>query len=449
MLVEIQPLYQQEKTYTNNCEVAMKLTDAAVRKAKPEAKPYRKADGGGMYLEVHPNGNRYWRLAYRFGGKQKTLAFGVYPDVTLADARARRDEARKLLANDADPSAVKQTQKRQAKVAAANSFEVIAREYHKLKAPIWSNLHAANWINILEREVFPKFGHRPVTEIETPDVLDILRTIEARGTLEIRSRVLQRVRTVFSFAIGSGRARHNPAAGIGREVLAPSPKVKHMPALESSEMPEFLRALAGYQQKALASPIVFAATRLLAYTFVRTGEVRFAKWDEFDLDAGVWLIPAERMKARQPLTVPLSRQAVAIVQALQPLTGHLPVLFPNRNGAGAVISENTVLKVIERLGYKGRMTGHGFRSVASTYLNNLGTIRPDMIEAQLAHGDRDQVRASYNRADYMEYRTAMMQFWADTLDAMQAGKKLPKWADYEPHGLDYRAAQVIPMRVKG
>jgi integrase len=448
VLVENQPLYQQSKSYTNNCEVTMKLTDAAVRKAKPEAKPYRKADGGGMYLEVHPNGNRYWRLAYRFAGKQKTLALGVYPDVTLADARARRDEARKLLANSDDPSAVKQTQKRQAKVSAANSFEAIAREYHALKTPMWSSLHVANWINVLEREVFPKLGRRPVTEIETPDVLDILRAIEARGTLEVRSRVLQRVRTVFSFAIGSGRARHNPAAGIGREVLAPAPKVKHMPALESSEMPEFLRALAGYQQKALASPIVFAATRLLAYTFVRTGEVRFAKWDEFDLDAGVWLIPAERMKARQPLTVPLSRQAVEIIRALQPLTGHLPVLFPNRNGNGDVISENTVLKVIERLGYKGRMTGHGFRSVASTYLNNLGTIRPDMIEAQLAHGDRDQVRASYNRADYMEYRTAMMQFWADTLDAMQAGKKLPKWMEYEPHGLDYRAAQVIPMRVK-
>ncbi len=425
----------------------MKLTDTAVRKAKPEAKPYKMADGGGLFLLVQPNGGKWWRLKYRFGGKEKLLSFGTYPDLSLADARGRRDEARKLLANDADPGAIKQAQKKQVKVESANSFEAIAREYHALKTPMWSSLHVANWINILEREVFPKFGHRPVTEIETPDVLDILRAIEARGTLEVRSRVLQRVRTVFSFAIGSGRARYNPAAGIGREVLAPAPKVKHMPALESSEMPEFLRALALYQERASASPIVFAATRLLAYTFVRTGEVRFAKWDEFDLDAGLWLIPAERMKARQPLTVPLSRQAVAIVQALQPLTGHLPVLFPNRNGNGDVISENTVLKVIERLGYKGRMTGHGFRSVASTYLNNLGTIRPDMIEAQLAHGDRDQVRASYNRADYMEYRTAMMQFWSDTLDAMQQGGKLPRWPDYEPHGLDYGAAQVIPLRV--
>ncbi len=424
----------------------MKLSDPAVRKAKPEAKPYKMADGGGMYLEVMPNGSRYWRLKYRVAGKEKRLALGVYPDVSLKDARARRDEARKVLANGGDPGAVKQAQKRQAKIAAANSFEKIAREYHALKAPMWSDHHATDWINTLEREVFPKFGHRPLAEIETPDILDILRALEARGTFEIRARVLQRVRAVFSFAIGSGRARLNPAAGIGREVLAPSPKVKHMPALEANEMPPFLRALAEYQQRAKSSPIVFAATRLLMLTFVRTGEVRGAQWCEFDLDAGLWTIPAERMKARQPHTVPLSRQAVEVIKALQPLTGHQPVLFPNRNGNGAVISENTVLKVIENIGYKGRMTGHGFRSVASTYLNNLGTIRPDMIEAQLAHGDRDQVRAAYNRADYMEYRKAMMQFWADTLDKMEQGGKLPKWADYEPHTEGYRAAQIIALR---
>ncbi len=433
----------------------MKLTNTAALKAKPEAKPYKMADGGGMYLEVMPNGSKYWRLKYRVAGKEKRLALGVYPDVSLKDARARRDEARKLLANGDDPGAVKQAQKRQAKLSTANSFEAIAREYHALKTPMWSQHHATDWINTLEREVFPKFGHRPLAEIETPDVLDILRALEARGTFEIRARVLQRVRAVFSFAIGSGRARLNPAAGIGREVLAPSPKVKHMPALEAKEMPKFLRALAEYQERAKSSPIVFAATRLLMLTFVRTGEVRGAQWNEFDLDAALWVIPAERMKARQPHTVPLSRQAVEVVKALQSLTGHLPALFPNRNGNGAVISENTVLKVIENIGYKGRMTGHGFRTVASTYLNNLGTIRPDMIEAQLAHGDRDQVRAAYNRADYMEYRKAMMQFWADTLDKMQLladtpdkmqHGKLPKWANYEPHTEGYRAAQVIALR---
>jgi len=423
----------------------MKLTDTAARKAKPKTKPYKMADGGGLFLLVKPDGAKYWRLAYRFADKQKTLAFGVYPDTSLADARGRRDDARKLLANGSDPSAVKQNQKRQAKVSAANSFELIAREFHALKSPIWTPHHATDWINTLEREVFPKFGHRPITEIEAPDVLDILRAIEARGTFEIRARVSQRVRAVFAYAIASGRSRHNPAAEIGG-ALAPRPKVKHLAALSEKELPEFLRALNEYQERAKSSPIVFAATRLLAYTFVRTGEVRGAQWGEFDLDAGRWVIPAERMKAREPHTIPLSSQAIEVIRALQPLTGHLPTLFPSRNRDGGIISENTVLKVIERIGYKGRMTGHGFRSIASTYLNNLGTIRPDMIEAQLAHGDRNEVRAAYNRADYMEYRKAMMQFWADTLDKMQAGGKLPKWADYEPHVANYRAAQVIPLR---
>ena len=422
----------------------MKLSDPAVRKAKPEAKSYKLSDGGGMYLEVMPNGSKYWRLKYRFMGKEKRLALGVYPDITLAEARERRGEARKLLAHDTDPGAVKQSQKRQAKQSAANSFEAIAREFHKLKTPIWTAHHATDWINILEREVFPKFGSRPIIEIEAPDVLDILRAVEARGTFETRGRILQRVRAVFSYAIASGRSRHNPATEISG-ALAPRPKVQHFAALSEKELPVFLRDLEEYKERAKSSPIVFAATRLLALTFVRTGEVRGAQWSEFDLDAGLWTIPAERMKAREAHTVPLSKQAVQVIRGLQPLTGHVDELFPSRNGGG-IISENTVLKVIERIGYKGRMTGHGFRTIASTYLNNLGTIRPDMIEVQLAHGDKNQVRAAYNRADYMEYRTAMMQFWADTLDAMQANKKLPKWAAYEPHGLDYRAAQVIPMR---
>lgn len=424
----------------------MKLSDAAVRKSKPETKPYKMTDGGGMYLFVHSNGGKYWRMDYRIAEKKKTLSIGVYPAVTLAEARQHRDDARKLLASGIDPSTAKRDQKAASTESAENSFEAVAREYHALKSPMWSAHHATDWINTLEKEVFPKFGRKPLANIETPDILDILRGLEARGTFEIRARVLQRVRAVFSFAVGSGRARLNPAAGIGHEVLAPTPKVKHMAALDSCEMPDFLRALAEYQDIAKASPIVFAATRLLMMTFVRTGEVRGAQWCEFNLDAALWAIPAERMKAREPHTVPLSRQAIEVIRALHPLTGHLPNLFPNRNGEGAIISENTVLKVIERLGYKGRMTGHGFRTVASTYLNNLGMIRPDMIEVQLAHSDKDQVRAAYNRADYMEYRKAMMQFWADTLDAMQVGKKNPKWHDYEPHGLEYRAAQVIQLR---
>ena len=305
----------------------MKLTDTAVRKAKLKAKPYKMADGGGLFLLVKPNGAKYWRLAYRFANKQKTLALGVYPDVSLSLARERREEARKLLANGGDPGAVKQGQKRQAKQSAANSFEAIAREFYALKSPIWTPHHATDWINTLEREVFPKIGHRPITEIEAPDVLDILRAIEARGTFEIRARVLQRVRAVFAYAIASGRSRHNPAAEISG-ALAPRPKVKHFAALSAKELPEFLRALAEYQERAKSSPIVFAATRLLALTFVRTGEVRGAQRSEFDLDAGLWVIPAERMKAREPHTVPLSRQAVEVIRTCTRLPAICKNYFP-------------------------------------------------------------------------------------------------------------------------
>ncbi len=386
-------------------------------------------------------------LKYRFGGKEKLLALGVYPDITLADARTRRDEARKLLANGADPGAVKQAQKKQARIEAADSFEAIAREWHALNTPRWTANHAYDVLRSLEKEVFPIIGARPIAEIAAPDVLDTIRKIEGRKAYDVAGRTLQRVRAVFAYAIASGRSRHNPAAEI-KGALAPTPKKKHFAALPIEEMPEFLHKLADYQSRVKASPLVMAATRLLALTFVRTGEVRGAQWAEFDLEKKLWNIPAERMKSREPHIVPLSSQAIEILKALRPLTGHGALLFPNRNGEGKPIRENTVNKVIEIIGYKGRMTGHGFRTVASTFLNNLGTIRPDVIEAQLAHADKNAVRAAYNRADYMEYRTAMMQFWADTLDAMQQGGKLPKWADYEPHGLDYRAAQVIPMRVK-
>jgi integrase len=421
----------------------MKLSDTAVRKAKPEAKPYKMADGGGMYLEVMPNGSKYWRLKYRFAGKEKRLAFGVYPDVTLADARARRDEARKLLACDPpiDPGAAKQAKKKQAKIAAANSFEKIARELHTLKSPQWSAGHADDWIKTLEREIFPRFGDAPISAIDAPTVLDAIRTIEGRGAYEIAARALQRVRAVCAYAIATGRARHNPATEI-KGALAPQPKVKHFAALTEKELPEFLRAVAAYP----CYPLTKIATRLLMLTFVRTGEVRGARWGEFDFEANIWTIPAERMKSREPHNVPLSRQAVEALKELYPLTGHGEHLFPGRNREGSIISENTVLKVIERLGYKGRMTGHGFRSIASTYLNGVGMIRPDIIEAQLAHADGNATRAAYNRAGYMEYRKAMMQFWADTLDKMEQGGKLPKWADYEPHTESYRAAQVIPMR---
>ena len=425
----------------------MKLTDTAVRKAKPEAKSYKMADGGGMYVEIMPNGSKYWRLKYRFGGKEKRLALGVYPDITLSEARSRRQEARKLLANGEDPGTVKKAQKKQARIEAADSFEAIAREWHTLNLPRWTANHASDVLHSLEREIFPAFGNAPISAIDAPTVLDAIRKIETRKAFDVAGRVLQRVRVVFAYAIASGRARHNPAAEI-TGALAPRPKKKHFPAVTLHELPALLQALADYWDRDKTSPLVRLATRLLSLTFVRTGELRGAKWHEFDFEKRLWTIPAERMKARQPHTVPLSRQAVEALAALHPLTGHGALVFPSRSGEGKTMSENTINMALRRAGYEGKMCGHGFRSVASTYLNELGTIRPDVIEAQLAHADKNAVRAAYNRADYMEYRTTMMQFWADTLDKMQEGGKLPRWPDYEPRIEGYRTAQVIPMRAK-
>lgn len=423
----------------------MALSDPKVKKSKPEAKPYKLADGGGMYLEVMPTGSKYWRLKYRFGGKEKRLALGVYPAVSLADARGRRDNARKLLANDVDPGVVKQAEKKQSKIAHANSFELIAREWHTLNAPRWTANHACDVLRSLEKEVFPIFGSSPISTIDAPTVLDAIRRIEGRKAFDVAVRVLQRVRVVFAYAISSGRARHNPAVEIVG-ALAPRPKKQHFPAIKPHEMPTLLHDLATYWERDKASPLVRIATHLLSLTFVRTGELRGAQWAEFDFDKLLWTIPAERMKAREPHTVPLSRQVVAALQELHPLTGHGVLLFPSRSGDGKTMSDNTINMALKRAGYQGKMCGHGFRSVASTYLNELGMIRPDIIEAQLAHADKNAVRAAYNRADYMAYRKAMMQFWADTLDAMRAAIKPPKWADYEPHTESYHTAKVIALR---
>ena len=365
----------------------MKLSDTAVRKAKPDAKPYKKADGGGLFLLVQPNGSKWWRFKYRFCGREKLLSIGVYPDVTLADARARRDDARKLLANGADPGAVKQAQKKQARIAAADSFEAIAREWHALNTPRWTANHAYDVLHSLEKEVFPHFGDAPISAIDAPTVLDAIRKVEGRDAFDVAGRVLQRVRVVFAYAIASGRARHNPAAKI-KGALAPRPKKKHYPSVKPQELPKLLSDLADYWERDKTSPLVRLATRLLSLTFVRTGELRGARWSEFDFDAGVWNIPAERMKAREPHTVPLSRQAVEVLKELYPLTGHGDLVFPSRSGEGKTMSDNSINMVLKRAGYEGKMCGHGFRSIASTYLNGVGMIRPDVIEAQLAHADK-------------------------------------------------------------
>lgn len=408
----------------------MALTELGVRKAKPADKQQKLSDGRGMYLLIHPNGSKYWRMDYRFDGRQKTLALGVYPDISLAQARERREEARKLLANGSDPSAIKRAQK-QAKPKAAqiseNTFRNLALELHAIKSPMWTAGHAKQWLVNIEKYAMPVIGDRPITEIEPMEIVGIMRTIEKSGTFETRDRLLQTINAVFKYAIATGRTKYNPAEI--RMALASRPKVEHFACIPPAELPAFLRAVTAYQNLDKVSPIAISAFRLLMLTTTRTSEVRFSKWADFDLDAGCWVIPEEqtgrkgKIGRRSPHAVPLSAQAVKILRELQPVTGQGEYVFPNRNNAGRVISENTVLKIIETIGYKGKMTGHGFRSLARSILGEMG-YRWEVLEAMLSHALENQTAAAYVRTTYFEERRAIMQRWADYLDQVEAGAKV-------------------------
>lgn len=405
----------------------MALTELEVRKTKPTDKQQKLTDGGGLYLLIHPNGGKYWQMAYRFGGKQKTLSLGVYPDISLADARDRREQARKLLANDADPGAIKQAQKTAKVEAVSNSFDTIARELHKIKSPMWTSGHAKQWLINMEKYALPVIGDRPITEIEPMEIVGIMRTVEINGTFETRDRLLQTIGTVFKYAIATGRAKYNPAEI--RMALTDRPKVEHFACITPAELPVFLRAVATYQDLSKVSPIAISAFRLLMLTTTRTSEVRFSKWADFDLDAGCWVIPEEqtgrkgKMGRRNPHAVPLSAQAVKILRDLYPVTGQGEYVFPNRNSSGRVISENTVLKIIETIGYKGKMTGHGFRSLARSILGEMG-YRWEALEAMLSHALVNQTAAAYVRTTYFEERRGIMQQWADYLDKVEAGAEV-------------------------
>jgi len=408
-----------------------KLTEMAIKKAKPEAKAYKMSDGGGMFLLVQPTGSKWWRLKYRISGKEKMLSIGVYPDVTLSEARDRREQARKLLANGGDPSAIKKAAKqainKASRVASEGSFATLAAEFHKVKSPMWTTRHAKQWMGNLEKYALPVIGDRSITDIEPMELVGIMRTVETNGTFETRDRLLQTIGAVFKYAIATGRAKYNPAEI--RMALADSPKVEHFACIAPAELPEFLRAVTAYQDLAKVSPIAITALRLLMLTTTRTSEVRFSKWADFDLDAGCWIIPAEQIgrkgkgDKRNPHAVPLCAQAVKILRDLYPVTGQSEYVFPNRNSTGRVISENTVLKIIETIGYKSKMTGHGFRSLARSILGDMGH-RWEVLEAMLSHALVNQTAAAYVRTTYFEERRGIMQQWADYLDKVEAGAKI-------------------------
>jgi len=391
----------------------MPLSETTVRMAKPRLKAYRLADANGLYVEVAPNGSRYWRLKYRFDGKEKRLALGVYPVVSLAKARDDAREARRLLNDGIDPSVRKKERVREAKLATANSFEAVAREWHEIMRPKWTPHHAKNVIESLEQDIFPAIGNRPIAELKAPEILDALRKIERRGAIDIAQRVRQRCGAVFAYAIGTGFAETNPVAAMKGIFLTRRKEPRKM--LPRDELPEFLRKLREHN----GDRMIVLALRFIIQTMVRTNELRGARWQEIDLQKGVWSIPAERMKMRAPHVVPLSKQALALLDDLKPITGRYDLLFPGRSDHRKPISENTLLYALYRMGYHQRATIHGFRALASTVLNECGLWKPDAIERQLAHKEQNLVRAAYHRSEYFEERARMMQWWGDYLDAAE------------------------------
>jgi len=394
----------------------MSLSDAKVRNAKPKAKPYKIADNEGLFLLVMPSGSKYWRLKYFFAGKEKLLALGVYPDVTLADARDRRGQARKALAAGQDPAEAKKENKRLAKLRSAHAFETVAREWFAKREHEWAPRSAKTTLARLEQHILPKLGDRPIAEITPPEVLAMARVPEEKGTLETARRVMQICGQVFMYAIATGRAERNPVPDL-RGALK-TPVVKHYAFLKAADLPAYLKRLDAYDGDVPTK----LALRLLLLTFVRTKELRGAQWTEIDWEKAEWRIPAERMKMKELHIIPLSKQVIAVLRELQNHSGNRQFIFPNQHNTATCMSENTMLYALYRMGYHSRTTGHGFRSTASTILNEHG-FRPDVIERQLAHSERDTVRAAYNHAQYLPERRQMMQWWADYLDkAANKGK---------------------------
>ena len=398
----------------------MPLTETAIKKAKPADKPIKLSDGKGMYLLVNPIGSRLWRWKYRVLGKEKVLSLGAYPDVSLAQARDGVDKARKALAAGDDPMAKRKADKVATRTAAENSFETVARKWWANWKPARSEQHAGQVMRRFEANVFPYIGGRPISEVQAPELVAMLKGIEARGVSDLAKRALQTSSQVFRYAIAHGLAKRNPATDIKPADVLASRQKQNLVRIESRELPELLRHIDAYRGTATTR----LAMKLMAMTFVRTTELIGARWEEFDLEGGRWDIPATRMKMKTPHIVPLSAQAVNLLKTLQLITGHSALLFPGERDHEKPMSNNTILKALERMGYKGRMTGHGFRGVASTLLHEMNFDHAH-IEIQLAHQERNEVSAAYNHATYLKQRATLMQHWSDYLENCTTGKVLP------------------------
>lgn len=394
----------------------MPLSNLKVQAAKPKEKPYKLFDGDGLYLLVSEKGHKWWRFKYRFDGKEKVLAFGTYPEISLVDARERRNEARRQVANGIDPGAVKKAMK-QAKTAETETFEVVAREWYAKFTPTWSTTHAVTMMARMERDLFPWMGARPIKEIKAPELLAVLRRVESRGALETAHRIRTIAGQVLRYAVATGRAERDCSGDL--KGALPQPGEHHHAAItDPKEVAPLLRTIDGYE----GHFVVKCALRLAPMFFVRPGELRNAEWAEMDLDERVWNIPAEKMKMKQAHIVPLSTQAVAILTELKHLTGASRYLFPSGRSFARPMSNNTVNAALRRMGYdKETMTGHGFRAMARTILDEVLQVRPDYIEHQLAHAVRDPNGRAYNRTAHLAGRREMMQLWADYLDGLKRG----------------------------
>jgi integrase len=395
------------------------LTDTEIRRSKPSDRPYKLSDSGGLHLLITPAGGKLWRWKYRFGGTEKLMAFGRYPEIALADARERRDDARKLLAKGTDPMVERKAEKTAFIVATEHTFEKIAERWLEHWKGNKSARHAATTRNRLRGNVYPILGTRPIAEIEPMELVKLATGIEARGASDMAKRILQIVGMIFRYAVAHGHSKRNPAAEIRpSDILKPTTKT-NMARIEAKDLPALLRAIEVYEGRQLTR----LAMKLMALTFVRTSELIGASWEEFDIEARRWSIPAVRMKMKTPHIVPLADQAIEVLELLRTISGDEKLVFPGEQDQKKPMSNMTILKALERMGYKGRMTGHGFRGLASTILHEHG-YNHDHIELQLAHAPRNEVSAAYNHALYLEPRARMMQEWADFLDRTRQGGKV-------------------------
>ncbi|WP_413891991.1 tyrosine-type recombinase/integrase [Candidatus Skiveiella danica] len=400
----------------------MKLTDATLRNLTEPGKHF---DGGGLYLELTPTGGRYWRMKYRHGGKEKRLAFGVYPAVSLKTARERAADARKVLEAGDDPGLLRKAEKAKAAHEAVNTLEAVARDWLAHQAARWEPVTLERIRASLEADLFKTLGARPLASIKPGEIMAAVKKVEARGAADQAGRVLQRVKAVYRWAVTHERIESNPMLDlVPSEILKPR-EVQHRAALADRDLPEFLGKLAAYEGDFTTAQ----ALRLLILSATRPGETRGARWAEFDLDAALWKIPPERMKMRVEHRVPLSRQAVEVLRTMQTLSGGRELVFPSPVYPSKPLSENTFNSALARMGYKNEATAHGFRALFSTVANECGW-NPDVIERQLAHKEQNEIRAAYHRSTYMQDREKLMQWWADYLDGRKAGNvvKMPQRA---------------------